>query len=217
MRSSCLTLGTTLAALTTMPTLAESSPREAHYEIVSEQSSIVAHLLRGGAAKGFAHDHVVRARSFHGRLWPSGRLARHVRAEIEIQAAALRIDEPLWRKRYGMKPLSPSDRKKVSATMHGKTQIDSRRFPVIRFRCCREVKAHGDRSTYHGTLSLHGRRKMIPVVGRARVKANRLVFAGSAVIRQSDFGITPYRAIGGLVRVQDKLRVNIYLVAKPKR
>jgi polyisoprenoid-binding protein YceI len=66
-------------------------------------------------------------------------------------------------------------------------------------------------STLAVNMTLHGVTRRLTVPVRLQVHGSRLVASGSFVLRQSDFGITPYRALGGALRVRDRIDLQFTL------
>lgn len=98
--------------------------------------------------------------------------------------------------------LSALDRKLIERATR-KDVLEVRRFPEVSFRSVR-VEGRGEgRFWIEGELALHGRTH--PLRLDAEGKAGRL--EAEAMIHQPDFGITPYRAALGGLRVRPEVRV----------
>jgi len=81
--------------------------------------------------------------------------------------------------------------------------IESGKYPEIAFRSLRVMKAAGGEWNVEGELTLHGVTKPI----RANVKRQGEAYAGHASFKQTEFGIKPVTAGGGLVKVKDELEI----------
>jgi len=68
--------------------------------------------------------------------------------------------------------------------------------------------------TVAGDLSLHGTVKPIVVPLQVEVRGETLTGTGKLVVKQSDFGIQPTSAGGGLVKVEDEVPVTFRIVAR---
>ena len=96
--------------------------------------------------------------------------------------------------------------------MSGSGVLDSEKYPEIVFHSSNvKLDANGHGSVT-GDLTLHGQTHAI-VVDLTRAAATH--FTGSSMVRQSSFGITPIRIMGGAVTVKDDVKVvfDIYLEA----
>jgi polyisoprenoid-binding protein YceI len=82
-----------------------------------------------------------------------------------------------------------------------------RRSPEIRFDAT--VEGTGDRRRLVGRLALHGRERATTVEARLEGGAWR----ARATVHQPDFGITPYTALLGTLRVRPDVIVEVSLPA----
>ena len=98
--------------------------------------------------------------------------------------------------------LSPDDARKIERNAADDV-LAARRFPTIEFRSTR-VTRDGERARIDGTLTLHGAHAPAAVRRRRRRRS-----AGSAEVRLDvrDFGIKPYSALFGTLRVRADVRV----------
>ena len=106
-----------------------------------------------------------------------------------------------------------STQKQVQATMTGPDVLDVARHPTatlqIRSALSSKQQVQGRPPVYEltGAFTLHGvtREVMIPVEVEQRGEWLRL--RGMFVIKQTDFGMKPYKKLGGVVGVTDELRI----------
>jgi polyisoprenoid-binding protein YceI len=66
-----------------------------------------------------------------------------------------------------------------------------------------------------GELSLHGMTKAFTVPLQLEMHGDTLTATGRMVVKQTDFGIEPISAGGGLVKVEDEVTINLTIVARP--
>ena len=64
------------------------------------------------------------------------------------------------------------------------------------------------------SITLHGVSVEYLLPAELDIDENELVVSGQASINHSDFGVTPFSAAGGLVRVANELIIDYRLVAK---
>jgi polyisoprenoid-binding protein YceI len=92
--------------------------------------------------------------------------------------------------------------------------LESSKFPKITFRSVRVSNFKGTSLTVHGDLSLHGVTKRIAMPVSVSVTPQQLRATGKYVLKQTDFGITPYSAAGGSIKVKNEVILNFNIVAK---
>ncbi|MFO0595263.1 MAG: YceI family protein [Myxococcaceae bacterium] len=180
------------------------------------KSELVVKVWKTGAAAGLAHDHVVRASKFEGKvvdLDDSGKIET-LALELKVDVAGLVPDEPEVRKRYGVTgPAVPdSDREKVKENMLGAEQLDLKRFPTMSFRSTRVYREESGVIECEGDLTMHGVTK--PVVFPLTVKTGDRLMEGDAKfrVRTSDFGVKPYSAALGLIKNRDEVEFVLHVV-----
>jgi polyisoprenoid-binding protein YceI len=213
-RRRALALGGALLASVVAAGAAARDARAAAYRIEREQSELVVRVFAAGPASFLAHDHVVRAVTWDGTLHVS-RDPVALAAEIRVDASALEVDDPAVRKRHGLDDvLSDEDRAEVRASMLGPEQLDVASHPEIVFRAA-DIDRAGDAFRLGGDLTLHGVTRRITLPITVRERGATLAASGSVRLKQSDFGIEPYRAFAGAVRNQDEVELVVNLVAVP--
>jgi hypothetical protein len=170
--------------------LAASTPPAAEERLVDTGQSIVTvHVATEGLLGAAVADHVIQAPLDEGSVQESP--TPHM--QIVIDARRLRVVDA---------DLSRADREKVQARTLGPDVLDVARFPRITYHSI-TIEQRASDWLVHGELELHG--QILPVKATARREGGR--YRGTATVRQSDFGITPVRMWGGLVRVKDEVGV----------
>ncbi len=170
---------------------------------------------------GLGHNHAVVGRLQAGR----------VRLDAAEQAGLLVFDMRTFvadtadaRKVVGLEgETDPGTQKQVTDNMLGPDVLDVARHPTAAFEIRSAVRsprpAAGPNPLYDltGVFTLHGvaRNMVIPV--EASVAGNQVVLRGSFPIRQTDFGMKPYKKLGGVVGVADELTImgDIRVAAAP--
>jgi polyisoprenoid-binding protein YceI len=155
------------------------------------RSTLTVRVFKAGLLSALGHNHQIRAPIARGSFDESAEMPS---VDLVVEAQQLRALDP---------ELSEKDRAEVQQTMLGPTVLDSGRFPEIRFRSLAVEKAGAGKWRVRGELTLHGVTR--PVV--AEVNGESGHYRGSAVVRQTDFGIQPVRAAGGTIKVKDEVRV----------
>ena len=121
--------------------------------------------------------------------------------DSDVPSVELRVDST---KLHVLDPeASDGTRATIQATMRGAEVLDVGHFPEIHFRST-DVQPDGtDHWMVHGNLDLHGQTHPVSF----EVALNDGSYQGSAVLKQTAFGITPVKVAGGTVKVKDEVKV----------
>jgi polyisoprenoid-binding protein YceI len=161
--------------------------------------------------RGHAHGVVGRLASGKGPLGDGKKLG-----ELVFDLTSFAADDPPARRYVGLEgDVSDSDRQSVTRTMLGKKVLDTAKYPTATYTITsitpldnQAMAAPGDYQV-DGELDLHGVKR--PVRFRAKVEhdAAKETFRvrGEFSLRQTDYGITPYSALLGTLRVKNELRI----------
>lgn len=174
-------------------TQANSSPRQ----IDIKSSTLTIHVYKTGLLSALAHNHEIEAPIETGTIDDSG-IAASSWVQIVVKAANLRVLDS---------GDSKDTRAKIQNTMLSSQVLDVDHFPEIHFESD-HVEPKGARGwIVHGNLDLHGQTHPISV----EVTFKDGSYRGSAVLKQTEFGITPVRIAGGTVRVKDEVQVEFVI------
>jgi polyisoprenoid-binding protein YceI len=102
--------------------------------------------------------------------------------------------------------LSARDHRKIEETIRDEV-LRASRFPTVRF-VCTEL-GDGDTRTLTGTVSLSGRERTT----RVQVHRSGTHWIAETTLHQPDFGMTPYSAMLGTLRIQPDVRVRLEVPA----
>jgi polyisoprenoid-binding protein YceI len=178
------------------------------FTVDSGASSVTVHVGKTGVGSFAGHEHDVAAPALRGEVVADFEDLPRSSLDIEANARAMKVtgDEPA------------QDARKVQQTMSGPQVLNAGRFPIIRFRS-REVagkRVSPERYdlTIAGELSLRGAARPMTVPVQLEVHGDTLTGTGKMVVKQSDFGIEPVSAGGGLVKVEDAVTVSFRIVAR---
>lgn len=188
-----------------------SGAQRAHtYKLVPAESSLWVFVAKAGLFSAFAHDHQIGVKSFSGSITvpESGATSGALTLDIEAQSLTV-LDQKV----------SEKDRTEIFNSMHS-TVLESEKYPKIAFKSAAisDLKQTGEQTynfTVNGDLSLHGVTKRIAVPVGATITPQQLRATGKYTLRQTDFGIKPYSAAGGAVKVKNEVVVNFNIVARP--
>lgn len=163
--------------------------------IDAERSALKIRVFKSGFFSAFAHNHEIEAPIAQGTVEISEKPA----VALQVDARKLRVLDP---------ELSADKRADVQKTMDGPQVLDSERFPEIAFQSTTVETIGANHWTVRGNLTLHGQSRSV-IVDVALRNGN---YAGSATLKQRDFGITPVSIAGGTVRVKDEIKIDFDVV-----
>jgi len=198
----------TLVTLSVLPGLGAAQVI-AQDSVVYELAPSSRFVVRTGKAGlfGFAgHEHLIQARQFSGRIvyYPQQPQASHLAVSIAT---------------VGLEVLTPPDTaeiRKVTAAMRADV-LDVPQYPEITLTS-QAVELAGDTLRIQAALTMKGQTRTVPLTVRVRIEPDTLRATATFTVRQSDFGIRPYRGgPGGTVRVADAVTFDIDAVALRRR
>ena len=179
------------------------------YTIVPSESSFWVFVGKTGLFSALAHDHEIGVKSFGGRVVVPAAGASGGSLEMEVDAQSLIV--------LDKKP-SEEDKKKIFNSMH-KEVLESAKYQKITFKSVSvsDVKQTGNDAysfLVNGDLTLRGVTKRIAVPVAATVTLQEIRAIGKYTLKQTDYGIRPYSAAGGTIKVKDEVVVNFNIIAK---
>jgi polyisoprenoid-binding protein YceI len=201
-----------IARLTFALTLVSLQPARAAsrtFSLDSKESNVQAHVGKTGIGSFAGHEHLILAPSLQGDVNADLEDLPSSTVEVLVNARAMTVSEEGEPK---------GDAPKVQQAMRGTNVLNVARFPLIRFRS-REVSGKKISATSYelrvqGELSLHGIVKPIVLPLKVEVQGDTLTADGKISLKQSEFGMKPTTAAGGLVQVEDEVPVTLHIVAR---
>lgn len=205
---------------TARPPLPEASYAEAAksgaavYRILPQQSLILVRVGRAGRMQRLGHEHAVASEDVHG-LVEINENPSASRAHVVLPIRNLIVDKAEYRERLELDTGPSAD--DVAKTYTNMLKVfQPQLYPWVEAQA-RLATEEGGQATLAVSITLHGAsfEYLLPV--DLEVDAERLVVSGQATIKHSEFGVTPFAAAGGLVRVADEFEVEFRLVGQPVR
>jgi polyisoprenoid-binding protein YceI len=170
--------------------IAAAPPSVPPHGIDTQHSKMTVHVYKQGLFSFLADNHIVDVPIERGSFDPERKTV-----ELTIDAAKMRVLDPR---------LSADKRNTVQANMLGPQVLDVAKYPTIMFQST-AIDEHGTGEwTVTGNLQLHGQTHSITLQVQSGVAGH---FTGSAMLRQTAYGITPIKIAGGAVSVKDEVRV----------
>jgi len=148
------------------------------------------------------HGHLVRAGSASGRIvyYPARPADSHVDVVVPVDSLDV------------LTPPDTAEIRKVTETMRSEV-LHPDRYALITF-VSTTVTPAGDGLEVDGRLTIVGQTRDVAVVVRVEAAGDTLRATGSFSVKQSDFGIRPYRGgPAGTVRVADRVEFTVAAVA----
>lgn len=162
--------------------------------------------FKEGLLSAVAHDLELDVARF-SIAWDDGE-GGAVKIDASFEAGSLRVLHALAHGRPNASALSDKDHRKIEDTVRGDI-LQASRHPTIRFTAERVEGDAGGERVLRGRLSLVGRERPVDV----RVRREGGKYVAEASLHQPDFGITPYSAMLGTLRIQPDVRVRVEVPA----
>jgi hypothetical protein len=203
--------------VTTRPLLPEDTYLEAAregaavYRIHTPESYALVRVGRAGRLKNLGHDHAITSEDIEGLVMLRDDPAAS-RADLLIPLQSLVVDKPEYRAQIGLEgEVSESAIDGTSSNMQDKV-LESAIYPWVQVSA-RFVSAQSDPPTLSVSVMLHGATFEYRVPVDLQVEPDRLVVKGELTMQHEDFGLTPFSAAGGLLKVAEQLDLQFVLVA----
>jgi polyisoprenoid-binding protein YceI len=192
-------------------TVPSAAPR---YAVDPQASEIRLLIYRDGPLARFGHNHVIVGR-VQGEI-RAGETAAGSGFRLEIPAQSLSVDPPAARAEEGeafAAQVSDAARRGTRENMLGTDVLDVARYPLIRIESVALAgPAWGPAVT--ARVALRGAVRDLSFPAAVVRQGDGLVVIASFPIRQSDFGIEPFSALNGGLRVRDALDARLRVVAR---
>src|SRR5712691_4058678 len=168
------------------------------YQLGPENGTLSVRTGRTGAAAKAGHDLLIHVTAWQATLEVDEDPAQ-TSIVLDADATSLRVHEGTG----GMQALGDDDKASILETIND--EVLKRQGIEFRSTTVR-TGADGGRISVEGELTLVG--KTCPIVFELTVGDDGKL-SGSAVVKQTDWGITPYSALFGALKVADEVEVMI--------
>jgi len=164
-----------------------------------------------GLFSAFGHEHLIQVQGIKGCAEIEWTQLERSSVSLTFAAKDIRV----------LDPDHPNDKAKVQETMETEV-LRTKEFPEIQFKSSRvretpSKTSSGDRHELmvEGSLTIRGRTQNVslPLVIQ-KSSSNGAKVTGRYVLKQSAFGITPVKVMGGTVRVKDEITIEFELQLK---
>jgi len=181
------------------PTVTVMAVHAGRYRLGTDCGRLVLRTFRDGLAAQAGHDLTIEIARWSGELTVNDDLGP-AGLDVRIDLESLTPIEGTG----GIKPLSDRDRREIVKTASKVLQTD--RYPESTYSAAGFERAGSGGGTIDGTLTVRGQarplRLAVSETGPDRYRA-------TATVVQSDYGIKPYTAFLGALRVRDAVAVEV--------
>lgn len=172
-------------------------------------STATAHVGKTGLGSFAGHEHLVLAQDLQGEVVLDSEDLSKSSVDLIIKTRSLTVSE---------KGEPEGDAAKVQEAMRGPSVLDAARFATIHFGSQAVSGKQTAPGSYEllvtGEFSLHGVVKTFKVPVQVTVQGTALTASGKLTVKQTDFGIEPTTAAGGLVKVEDEVAISFRIGGK---
>ncbi len=183
------------------------------FRLAPAASRVLVLVDKTGKLAGLGHRHVMRVDALDGYVTLT--TAGQVRGALVFPVSALVVDPPAARQGLGgafaEHQMDENARRGTRENMLGPEVLDAARFPHVSLDITADVAAGSGSVESEVVVSLHGVTRTLPVTIAWQRTGKHLQARGRFTFRQSDFGIAPFSAAMGLLRVEDVVEVRFQL------
>jgi hypothetical protein len=181
------------------------------YRIDPQLSRIFLRTGRDGPMKAAGHDHVIASADVEGFVLLS-RDPQRSRADLRLPLQQLVVDDPANRERFGLEPELPESAVEGTTRNMQDKVLESGLFPWVTARV-RVLSMEEGQSELDVSVTMHGASFDYRVPVELTIDSETLRVNGSMTIGHADFGLTPFSAAGGLLRVAEDIEIVFELQA----
>lgn len=175
------------------------------YPIGPESGRLLVRTARTGLGAKAGHDLTLEVTRWRGSVTLNAASPASSAIAVEIEVDSIEVREGTG----GVKPLTDTDRAEIRKTLRQKI-LQTTRYPTITFQSTR-VTGTTESFQAEGDLTITGTTQ--PVTVRGTLANGRA--RGSTTVTQSAWGIKPYSAFFGALRLRDEVEVEFDLALGP--
>jgi polyisoprenoid-binding protein YceI len=170
------------------------------YPLGPRSGQLLVKTARTGMGAKAGHDLTIEVTRWHGTATVNSADPAAASVEVTAEVASFEVRQGTG----GVKPLTGGDRAEIKRTLE--KILEAGRYPEISFAAA-GVSGGEDGFRIEGNLTIKGMAR--PVTVQGRLAGDRA--EGSAVITQSVWGIKPYSAFFGALKLRDEVTVEFGL------
>jgi polyisoprenoid-binding protein YceI len=173
------------------------------YRLTPESGELLVRTSRTGVGRRVGHDLVIEATRWQGDVTAAAE-PEGFAVSVVVDVDSLEVREGLG----GVKPLTGKDRVDIQKNL--RDLLDSKTHPQIVFSST-SVTRSGASVVVEGNLTIRGETQ--PVSLRCQLTDDRV--RGSATVEQARWGVRPYSAFLGALKLADEVEVEFNVVLVP--
>lgn len=194
------------------PELAPPSDAE-RFDIDRDASLLRVRVDPAGAMARMGHSHVVGGPVISGTIWRASALEKSL-IDLEVISPAMQVDRPEWRAAYGMEPeIEPDTIEGTRNNLLGPQVLDAEGFPRIGIRAVSLQETPAGLEV-NARIRLRGRVSEVIVPVSLTQSGEALEATGRFFVTHEALGMEPFSALGGALRVADRIELDFRLVAR---
>ena len=178
------------------------APSTGTYEIGPNNASLKVRTTKAGLGARLAHDLTLEAKAWSGSITFDEADLAGSSVEVTVAATSLAVVDSAG----GVKPLSDGDRREIARNINEKALLTDK-YPHITFRST-SINGQSGTFTVKGDLTITGTTR--PINLAVTVGGDGQVTVQASVV-QTQFGIKPYSAMLGTLKISDEVEVRATL------
>lgn len=177
------------------------------YTLDASASRFTVQAFAGGMLKSFGHNPTIAIRDFSGQLQFDPDAPGDASLQVTVKANSLEVTDKV----------SDKDRRDIENGMNNEV-LEVEKYPEISYQStgvsATKVSNNWYRLQITGDLSLHGQTKEHEVDAQLKMRDGELNLSGDFKLKQTDYGIKLFSAMGGTMKLKDELKFNFDIVAR---
>ena len=178
------------------------TPKSGTHSIGPDNGRLTLNTYRAGMGAKIGHDLVLEAKSWSGSVEVDGDDPGSCSVQLSVDPNSFEVVQATG----GVKPLSDKDRVEIAKNIE-KT-LDTKKHPQITFQSTK-VTGSASQLSIEGNLTIAGRTQPATIAATASDGGSQTEVTGKATVVQSAFGIKPYSAMLGALKVRDDIEIEI--------
>lgn len=180
--------------------------KEGDYHLTAGSGKLSVYTYKEGFLSAVAHDLLIEVTNFRVELHVPAAAMNLATVKAEIQANSLKV---LCAMKDGLNRhdlLKEKDKSDIEEATF-KDVLHPDKYPVIQF-CSTNIQEKEGTYQVKGELTLHGTTRPVEIHARTTTGKD---LKGKFVLSQKDFGIKPYKALLGTLKVKNEVEITFDL------
>lgn len=188
------------------------------FKIDPAASEVIIYTYRSGRLARLGYNHLLVSKDVEGTI-VLGTPVTESWAEVKIPVKTLIVDDPEYRKKAGpeFKSQPPqSDIEETRRNLLGSRILDAENYPLVTVNA-KVVSGDFPDVVLDLDVEIRKTRRHLRISAKLEKQADRIIVHGNFTFRQTDFGIEPLRLLKGALTVNDEIKVQYWVVARPSK